>query len=985
MSQLLDTIREAVSDQTWSAAVRLCRRGCVRVEQQSSEEVRCSVRIPGRPVPHEVFLWPGDEDWGCDCGSRDDACVHTAAAAIATKQQARRDGSVSDSDSSSRPTRSPGAVGSTAPSAPRVIHALRRVGRGLSIERTIEFPATGDMPPRREPIRGSLARSSAWCSAGDLEVEAALLTRIGNRIPAELWPRLMKGLAEATVVTLDERPIRCSGEVRSGVVRVQDDGDGFHVQLVRDPRIEEVFEGGVVLCGDCLHPVPRKLLDDRERQVLLRGLRFGPHEVGRLVGEFLPRLEGRLSMDLRTKRLPSTTPEPPRLHLLIELGGHDRLEVLPTIVYGDPPVARLDRDRMVLLGHQRVPIRDPKREDALRKQCNRFLGTSPGRRNVLETEAAIRFAAGPLRRFQGTVEGWDQAERFHMVYRTLKPGVRLEEQGKGRYRVEVDADGADPQALLRSWQSGSSVVPLLDGGFAPLPMAWLEEHGWTLAELMDGKDEQGIVPTHTAASLAGLAEPDALPPALGRLRQLAQDFQGLPPTALPPGLHAKLRAYQQRGVDWLAFLRDAELGGLLADDMGLGKTLQALVAIASVPGPSLVVAPTSVLRNWQSETARFLPDVSVCVYHGPQRTIDPSAQVVITSYALLRRDVDILCAVPWRYAVLDEAQAIKNPDSQVSRAARRIEAQHRLALTGTPVENRLEELWSLFSFVLPGFLGRREAFAERVADALGGPDQHQALAWLRQRIRPFVLRRLKREVAPELPARTEMIIHCELSDDERNIYEAVRLSALEQVRAAIGAKRSLGVLEALLRLRQAACHPGLLPGRDDTDSSKLEALVEHLSSLAAEGHRALVFSQWTSFLDLVEPALANAGIASCRLDGSTRDRQAVVDRFQAPDGPPAFLLSLKAGGTGLNLTAADYVFHLDPWWNPAVEDQAVDRAHRIGQSRPVFSVRLVAAGTVEERIVALQASKRELARAAIGDEGVLAAKLSSDELLALFS
>ena len=976
MSKLLDAIREAVPDQTWSAAVRLSRQGGARIVEQSDEEIRVSVRIPGRPVPHEVFLWPEDEDWGCDCGSRADVCVHIATAAIAHKQLSQQ--------KSAGGQKSLPPVINTTPSAPRVVHALRRVERHLAINRYIEVPAPGDTPPQRQPIHGSLARSAAWCSAGDLEVEAALMTRVGNRIPAELWPRLMKGLADATVVTLDERPIRCSGEPRSGVVRVQDEGDGFHVQLVRDPRIEEVFQGGVVRCGDHLHPVPRRVLDDTERRVLVKGLQFGPDEVGRLVGEFLPRIEKRLNLDLRTKRLPSTTPEPPRLHLLIQEGAGDRLEVMPTIVYGDPPVARIDRDRLVLLGRNRVPIRDSVKEDKLRRQCNRFLGTSPGRRSILNTEDAIRFAEGTLQRFHGSVEGWELAERFHMVRRRLDPTVRIDEQGDGTYHVEIDGDGADPQALLGAWQRGQSVVSLMDGGFVRLPMAWLEQHGWTLAELMDAKDEDGNVPVHTAASLASMAEPDALPPSLVRLRQLAQDFQGLPATTLPEGITAELRPYQQRGVDWLAFLRDAELGGLLADDMGLGKTLQALVAIASVPGPSLVVAPTSVLRNWQSEAHRFIPGLQVSLYHGPGRVLDTEADLVITSYALMRRDIETLAKVPWRYAVLDEAQAIKNPDSLVSKAARRLQAQHRLALTGTPVENRLEELWSLFAFVLPGFLGHRKAFSERVADAISGPDQREALAWLRRRVRPFVLRRLKREVAPELPARTEMITRCELSEEERNIYEAVRLSALKQVRDAIGAKRSLGVLEALLRLRQAACHPGLLPGRDDTESSKLDALVQQVTNLASQGHRALVFSQWTSFLDLVQPALEKAGIASCRLDGSTRDRHAVVEHFQSDEGPPVFLLSLKAGGTGLNLTAADYVFHLDPWWNPAVEDQAVDRAHRIGQTRPVFSVRLVASNTVEERIVALQASKRELARAAIGDEGVLAAKLSSDELLALF-
>jgi superfamily II DNA or RNA helicase len=975
MSTLLDAIREAMPDQTWSAAVRLARQGHARIVERSDDEVRASVRIPGRPLPHEVFLWLDDEDWGCDCGSRADACVHVAAAAIAAKQERQRSG-----EDQSRPS----AGASTSPAAPRVIHALRRARRGLSIERYIEFPATGDSPPRRQAIQGSLARSAAWCSAGDLEVEAALLTRVGTRIPAELWPRLMKGLSEASVVTLDGRPIRCSPEARAGVVRIRDEGRGFHVQLIRDPRIEEVFEGGVVRCGDQLHPIPRKLLEERERQVLIRGLSFGPHEVGRLVSELIPRLEKRLQIDLQTKRLPSSTPDPPRLNLLLEPGEDDRLEVLPTIVYGDPPVARVDRERLVLLGDQRVPIRDLEREQRLRRQCSKFLRTSPGRRVVLEAHEAIRFTQGALRRFQGKVDGQEHAQRFRWVERDIQPSCRIQDDGAGGYRVELDGDGAEPEALLRCWREGRPAVPLLDGGFAPIPAAWLEQHGWTLAELMDAKDEQGAVPAHTAAALTAIAEPDALPPSLARLRQLATDFQGLPATPPPPGLRAELRPYQRRGVDWLAFLREAELGGLLADDMGLGKTLQALVAMASVPGPSLVVAPTSVLRNWQNEAERFLPSLRCCLYHGPNREIDPQAQLVITSYALLRRDIDTLSAVPWRYAVLDEAQAIKNPDSQVSRAARRIQARHRLALTGTPVENRLDELWSLFAFVLPGFLGRREAFAERVSDAISGPDQHLALSWLRQRVRPFVLRRLKAEVAPELPARTEMIIRCELSEQERDIYEAVRLSALEEVRAAIGAKRTLGVLEALLRLRQAACHPGLLPGRTDTESAKLETLVERVESLASQGHRALVFSQWTSFLDLVQPALEAAGIDSCRLDGGTRDRQAVVDRFQAPDGPPVFLLSLKAGGTGLNLTAADYVFHLDPWWNPAVEDQAVDRAHRIGQTRPVFSVRLVAADTVEERIVALQQAKRELARAAIGDEGLLASKLSSDELLALF-
>jgi len=393
-----------------------------------------------------------------------------------------------------------------------------------------------------------------------------------------------------------------------------------------------------------------------------------------------------------------------------------------------------------------------------------------------------------------------------------------------------------------------------------------------------------------------------------------------------------------------------------------------------------VVAPTSVLRNWQLEAERFLPWLRVSLYHGPKRVLDAEADLVITSYALLRRDIEQLEAQPWGYAILDEAQAIKNPDSQVARACLRLQARHRLALTGTPIENRLEELWSLFRFVLPGFLGGRRAFSQRVADVAEGAP----LRWLRRRVRPFILRRLKSEVAPELPPRTEMVLRCELGQEQRQLYQAVLSASRSEVQRALGANRTLSVLEALLRLRQAACHPGLLGPRHGGDSAKLDLLVRRLGTLAAQGHRALVFSQWTRFLDLTEPALREAGLEFCRLDGSTRQRHAVVDRFQAPDGPPVFLISLKAGGTGLNLTAADYVFHLDPWWNPAVEDQAVDRAHRIGQRRPVFSCRLVSSDTVEERIIELQKAKRQLARAAIGDEGMLAANLTREELLALF-
>jgi SNF2 family DNA or RNA helicase len=398
--------------------------------------------------------------------------------------------------------------------------------------------------------------------------------------------------------------------------------------------------------------------------------------------------------------------------------------------------------------------------------------------------------------------------------------------------------------------------------------------------------------------------------------------------------------------------------------------------------PALVVAPTSVLLTWVEEMRRFRPGLRFNVYHGARRKLDPDVDVTLTTYALLRLDADRLAAENWRTVVLDEAQNIKNPDSQVAAAAFRLRADWRVALTGTPVENRLEELWSQFHYVNRGLLGGRKDFRDRYAEPIARGDI-DAAERLRARIRPFILRRLKSEVAKELPPRTDMVLRCELSPEERDVYETIRAATMREVVQRLQAGGNvLAALEALLRMRQAACHSALIPGQDASGSSKLRVLLAALGNVVAEGRKALVFSQWTSLLDLVEPHLRRAEVGFVRLDGSTRDRARVVNTFQDANGPPVLLVSLKAGGTGLNLTAADHIFLLDPWWNPAVEDQAADRAHRIGQDQPVMVYRLVATDTVEERILALQQRKRDLAAAALGGaEG--AAPLSRNDLLDL--
>ena len=548
--------------------------------------------------------------------------------------------------------------------------------------------------------------------------------------------------------------------------------------------------------------------------------------------------------------------------------------------------------------------------------------------------------------------------------------------GRGGGSVEAET-------VMRAWREGLGLVPLAGGGWAELPAGWLARRGERVADLLAARDPAGRLATHALHELGPLCDDLDVPrpDGLDRLAPLFASFEGLPEPVLPADLTATLRPYQRRGVAWLAFLRGARLGGILADDMGLGKTLQAL----AVAGPgTLVVCPTSVVTNWADEARRFRPGLRVSVYHGAARVLDDAADVTITTYALLRIDAARLAARPWRTVFLDEAQAIKNPDSQVARAAFALTGELRVALSGTPVENRLDELWSLMRFANPGLLGGRADFDARTARAIAGGDDGAA-ARLRARIRPFVLRRLTRDVAPELPPRTEAVLHVELDERERAVYDAVRAAARADVVALVESGGGvMKALEALLRLRQAASHAALVPGQTATGSSKIDVLLDALTSAAADGHKALVFSQWTSFLDLVEPHLERAALPFVRLDGSTRDRAAVTAAFQADDGPPVMLVSLKAGGSGLNLTAADHVFLCDLWWNPAVEDQAADRAHRIGQVRPVTIYRLVATATVEERILALQEQKRGLIDAALTDAG-RAEGLTRDDLLALLA
>jgi len=970
-------VQEACPRATWSRGVSLARGDAVSIEERSGTTVTLRVVArKGRDAP-QVTLHPKDEDWECSCNSPEDPCDHVAAAVIAVRRAQKAGEEL--------PTQGEGRG--------RIVYSLENRKGHLWLTREIEFEG------KRQVLKDSLTAAAAGHHDGpafvttpaDTAIDKLLSARHAGSTSRPNLASLLDKLSGTERVFLDGVPIQVETEPIGLVAKVVDAPGGVRLFVEQDRRIEKAFRNGFVQAGDTLHPLAPNKLTGRELADLPRGRFFSHDDLATLVTEVIPELEKRIPLEVESEELPSARRgERPRIRIEVTREGTG-LSVFPTLVYGDPPVARIDAGRLIHLGGGEIPIRMESAENEAVAKLRTELGLRPGIRSRLSATDAIRLA-GRLEATSMEVVGashhdfqlrGDLAAAIHIDDDRLSIDFSLDEMQDDAPRADSPPTQAQAESVLQAWSQGESVVALDGGGFARLPSDWLARYGDRIADLLAARDPRGRVARHALPDLALLCEDldEPPPPSLEGLRPLLEGFEGIPRAAVDPELESVLRPYQRHGVDWLVFLRRAGLGALLADDMGLGKTLQALCAIE---GRTLVVAPTSVLHGWVREIERFRSSLSVALFHGAGRRLDAQAEVTITSYALLRQDVEILAEPVWDCVILDEAQAIKNPESQIARAAHRLQSRARFALTGTPVENRLDELWSQLHFLNPGLLGGRTDFRDRYARPIADGDGSVAQR-LRQRIRPFLLRRLKSEVAPELPPLTEIVLDCELSVDERAVYDSVRAATLRDVVERLRAGGNvMAALEALLRLRQAACHASLVPGQqsESGSSSKLETLFARLEEAVADGHKALVFSQWTSLLDLVEPGLRTRGINWLRLDGSTRDRGGVVENFQQDSGPPVMLLSLRAGGTGLNLTAADHVFLLDPWWNPAVEQQAADRAHRIGQDRPVVLHRLIARDTVEEGILTLHARKRALANAALEDsEG--GSRLSRDELAEL--
>jgi len=555
--------------------------------------------------------------------------------------------------------------------------------------------------------------------------------------------------------------------------------------------------------------------------------------------------------------------------------------------------------------------------------------------------------------------------------------------------------------IRRAMQRHERYVKLADGTLGEIPADWLERFQHLFVLGRESGDSLRLENHHLSLLDQILQEVDqsqvdeVFTQRVNRLR----NFSGITSQELPQGFMGEFRPYQKTGYDWLHFLHEFKFGGCLADDMGLGKTVQVLVFLLSLrerketEKADLIVLPRSLLINWQRETAKFTPGLKILEYHGNMRDKDTSLfddyDLVVTTYGVMMRDINALRKYQFHYVVLDESQAIKNPSAQTSKAARALRSEHRLVMTGTPVENSTFELWSQFAFLNPGLLGSLEYFKREFSTPIEKKTDQKKADILRRIVYPFILRRSKGQVAPELPPRTERILYSDMATAQRKLYNRTRdyfrgmLMGIIETEGVNDAR--MKVLEGLLRLRQICNHPAMVEREFRGSSAKFDLLLETLETLQSEGHKALIFSQFVEMLKIVSKELDARSIPYAYLDGRTNNRQERVDNFQNDPDIPFFLISLKAGGVGLNLTAADYVIHIDPWWNPAVEMQATDRTHRIGQEKPVFVYKMIVRESVEEKILQLQDSKRELVDQLISSDGSFLKSLTEDDVKILFS
>ena len=802
-------------------------------------------------------------------------------------------------------------------------------------------------------------------------------------------------------------------------------GDGIQdLKLGSDPQDTQVIaESPLVwlMTGDHLFSLQEGVKFTALRPWLRRPvLEIPPEDEDEFLETYFPRLAERVPVDAPDVTWEEVRAEPVKRLYLIEEG--DELQVQLRFGYGDyevlyekslplQSIRRKSEDAWTLA---RIHRNSKFEQDAWRSVSSAYHGLKRGGAQRDPSIFLLRARVHPIdflmrhvpRLAEAGFEIYGEEKLKSARVNRSRPTLSLNvSSGIDWFDLEAVVKFGDVEASLaevrRAIKRKERYVKLADGTIGEIPEEWIQRyrHLFSLGE----QTEEGVRLENYHLTLIDqlLAEADRIQvdPEFQRRKEKLLDFKGIQAVELPAGFRGELRPYQKAGFDWLHFLHEYEFGGCLADDMGLGKTVEALAFLQSLKergearAANLLVLPRSLLVNWQREAERFTPELTVYQHFGNQRTDDPAVfdqyDLILTTYGVMLRDIEMLRKYRFHYVILDESQAIKNPLAKTSKAARLLNADHRLVLTGTPVENTTFELWSQFAFLNPGLLGNLEYFKSEFGNPIERRGDENASEFLRKMVYPFILRRTKAQVAPELPPRTERVVYADMEPAQRKLYDKTRdyyramlLGVIEEE----GMNNArMKVLEGLLRLRQISNHPKLYKERFRGDSGKFQLLLDTLETLRSEGHKALVFSQFVQMLKLVRAELDARKIPYVYLDGRTRKRQERVDTFQNDPEIPFFLISLKAGGVGLNLTAADYVIHIDPWWNPAVEMQATDRTHRIGQDKPVFVYKLITRNSVEEKILKLQEKKKALVEQLITTESSFFKSLTAEDVRVLFS
>lgn len=950
----------------WSNAVAMARRKIFFAEKIEDSGYKVQLRDQSEGLNPTVELFVEDEDWTCTCGGAD-PCVHVAASAISIKRHLDAGEGL------------PGTEKEVA----QIVYEWYEIDDDLHLRRKLSYEG------REEVLHvslftlasGKMAELNVIPTQLDLKVEKCIddLDNYPNLKSRQTLLREMSQI-EVEKVFYQGKPIKSDASPMGLIAEVSDDGQELTLHLRQSPEVVCFYKNGWARTEEDIHPLLIPDLGNEFRSYINKPQVFRGESRVDVLTRVLPELENLRITVLRQNESRTTSSSlvamPLSVVLVTERQDDESVTVVPRLAYGKPPVAIIKNAMAHLIDSQEQSY--PKRFlDKERQTVDEAWQKSQLRVDEKITLNGLKDMDQAVKlRSLGLREVGEALSQFK-VMGTLDPELAFKEEGELEVQFTFAGRRIKAEDVLSAYAKGEKFVKESSGSWLQIPVAWCDEYANSVLDILEGQKDNShvsVVDSLKKVDLAnklGLESPEPIKVDQERVSRALAIKQ------VKPRVKAKLRSYQETGILFLERLKEAGLGALLADDMGLGKTLQAL----SVLEPqSLVVVPTSLISNWQEEARKFRPDLEVSLYHGPKRELMLQT-VVITTYGILRSDIDVLSKSTWNVVVLDESQNIKNPQSQTAIAACKVPSKFKLALSGTPIENRLEELWSQFHFILPGYLSSLTRFKKLTRNM-------KFLENLKQQVSPFLLRRLKEDVAKDLPPREEFVQFVDFSEEEKKTYSSYLNAGRKEVVEKLDSGASvMDVLPLITKLRQISCEPRLCGIETDQLSSKTQVIVDRARDIHQSDHKVLIFSQWTQYLDIIGAQLQTDEVPYFRIDGSTKasDRQQMVQKFQSDEGTRVFLLSLKAGGVGLNITAADYVLIADPWWNPAVEKQAQDRAHRIGQTRTVFVNKLITKNSIEEGILKLQKRKAKLSDELIEVQELSeAGTLTAEDILGLF-